>query len=81
MKKPLLSTGIDEIPEDRRLRQTDIPEGKVRRAEKRFENAKLHSRFNPSRIGFGILGITNDVGRPTEGMEEEHSPCSRRDRE
>jgi hypothetical protein len=78
MKKPPLSIRIDERPEDRSL-EPNVLEDKGNNLE-RFENTKLHSRFNPCRIGFGILGVTKDVGRPTTG-EEEDSPCSRRDHE
>jgi hypothetical protein len=70
MKKPLLSTSVEETPEDLSLDQPDILE--------EFEDTKMHSRFNPSRIGFGILGVTKDVDRA--GTEKDR-PRSRRDRE
>ncbi len=71
MKKSLLQTRIEGVTQGRLPEPAGVRGDNPNRAEKPAQSGKLHSQFNPSRIGFGILGAAKDVRHPSLGIDED----------
>lgn len=70
MKKPLLQTKINGITENA-FPTSEVSPDNPHRLEKPAQNSRLHSQFNPSRVGFGILGGAKGVRRPAAAVDED----------
>jgi hypothetical protein len=66
MKKSLSSTkAVVTAMED-----PGVPGDKAERPKQQVQGAKMHSHFDPSRIGFGIMGAAKDVNRKSMDTDE-----------
>jgi hypothetical protein len=66
MKKPLLSTEIVAAAAN----DSEVSEDKAERPKQQVGRTKTRSRFNPTAVGFGILGVTKDGRRKNMDTDE-----------
>jgi hypothetical protein len=66
-----LAIRIAAVTEDAWPSQSEVSGSGANNAEKGPEVESLHTRFNPSRVGFGILGVTKEIRHPGPGTDED----------